>query len=165
MRSLVVLIAVMFLGGCVTAVKTYTIEKPRVDVDMQGNRGFLMGAPKEEPKQSRLGPNRKISVVEVEFGPSREEEDVSIEEEPVRGDNVVVREHIEEEAQEQYKTLPVENSKWKYYTIQKNDTLQKISSKFYGTTKKWKLLYDYNKTVLKSPDKVYPGIRIKIPSN
>ena len=51
------------------------------------------------------------------------------------------------------------------YTVQKNDTLQKISQKFYGTTKKWMKLFEVNKEVLKSPDKVYPGITIKVPSS
>ena len=54
--------------------------------------------------------------------------------------------------------------KYKTYTIQKDDTLQKISKKFYGTTTKWLKLYEVNKDVLKDPDKVYPGVVIKIPS-
>jgi nucleoid-associated protein YgaU len=49
------------------------------------------------------------------------------------------------------------------YTVQKGDTLQKISKKFYGTTKKWKKIYEANTAVLKGPDKVYPGQTINIP--
>ncbi len=52
---------------------------------------------------------------------------------------------------------------YKYYTIQKNDTLQKVSQKFYDTTKKWKLIFDYNKKVIKKSNNIYPGMRIKIP--
>jgi len=50
------------------------------------------------------------------------------------------------------------------YVIKKGDTLQKISSKFYGTTKKWKMLYQENTDVLKGPDKIYPGLKIRIPA-
>ncbi|MCX7662077.1 MAG: LysM peptidoglycan-binding domain-containing protein, partial [Candidatus Omnitrophica bacterium] len=43
------------------------------------------------------------------------------------------------------------------------DTLQKISLKFYGTTKKWKRIFNANKDIIKSPDKIYPGQVINIP--
>ncbi|MDD2680209.1 MAG: LysM peptidoglycan-binding domain-containing protein, partial [Candidatus Omnitrophica bacterium] len=49
------------------------------------------------------------------------------------------------------------------YTVGKNDTLQKISKKFYGTTKKWTKIYEANKDVLSGPDKVYPGQELNIP--
>ncbi|MBU0548127.1 MAG: LysM peptidoglycan-binding domain-containing protein [Candidatus Omnitrophica bacterium] len=51
------------------------------------------------------------------------------------------------------------------YTVGKNDTLQKISKKFYGTTKKWPKIYEANKNVLRSPDKLYAGQTLKIPSS
>jgi nucleoid-associated protein YgaU len=49
------------------------------------------------------------------------------------------------------------------YKVQKGDTLQKISQKFYGTTKKWQKIYEANKDTLKGPDKLYPGRTINIP--
>ncbi|MBM3255022.1 MAG: LysM peptidoglycan-binding domain-containing protein [Candidatus Omnitrophica bacterium] len=49
------------------------------------------------------------------------------------------------------------------YTVGKNDTLQKISNRFYGTTKKWLKIYEANKAVLKGPDKIYPGQVLSIP--
>ena len=50
------------------------------------------------------------------------------------------------------------------YTVEKNDTLQKISKKFYGTTKNWPKIYEANKDVLRSPDKLYAGQNLRIPS-
>ncbi|NQS99473.1 MAG: LysM peptidoglycan-binding domain-containing protein [Candidatus Omnitrophica bacterium] len=50
------------------------------------------------------------------------------------------------------------------YKVRKGDTLQKISQKFYGTTKKWSALFEANKDRLKSPDKVYPGQLLNIPA-
>ncbi|OGX17785.1 MAG: hypothetical protein A3K83_06695 [Omnitrophica WOR_2 bacterium RBG_13_44_8b] len=49
------------------------------------------------------------------------------------------------------------------YTVQKGDTLQKISQKTFGTTKKWMKIYDANRDVLKGPNQIYPGQVIKIP--
>jgi nucleoid-associated protein YgaU len=49
------------------------------------------------------------------------------------------------------------------YTVQKGDTLQKISKKFYGTTKKWTKIYEANKDIIKGPNKIYPGQAINIP--
>ena len=50
-----------------------------------------------------------------------------------------------------------------YYVVQKGDTLQKISEKFFGTTKKWKDIYEANRKVLKSPDRIRAGQKLVIP--
>jgi hypothetical protein len=50
-----------------------------------------------------------------------------------------------------------------YYVVQKGDTLQKISKKFFSTTQKWKKIYNANKDVLKSPDRIRPGQKLAIP--
>jgi len=143
-------------------VRTYEIEKPRIDTEVEGNRGFLLGTPEDESKESRLGPNRKVSVVEIEFGSRKEQassqepsqEAAFIEEDVTIDEAALVEELAAEEAEGAY-TL---------YTVKKNDTLQKISHKFYGTTRRWKFLYNHNKDVLKSPDKLYPGVKIKVPA-
>ena len=50
------------------------------------------------------------------------------------------------------------------YVVRKGDTLQKISKKFYGTTKKWRRIYKANrKTLSKGPDKLQPGMKLVIP--
>lgn len=49
------------------------------------------------------------------------------------------------------------------YMVEEGDTLQKISKKFYGTTRQWKKIYEANKEVLKSPDMIKPGQRLLIP--
>lgn len=157
------LVVVVLLSGCLTA-RTYTIEKARKDTDIQGNRGYLYGIPPAEPKENRLGKTRKISVLEIEFGPRmiREEEAEKDEaREDLVGEEVFLEDTEEKELVAASQTLSEE--KYQYYTIQKNDTLQKISHKFYGTTRKWKLIYDTNKEIIKNPDKVYPGTKIKIP--
>jgi len=159
MRYLVALLGIVFLGGCLS--RTYTIEKPRTNLEINGNQGYLFGTPKEEAKPNKFGETRKISVLEVELGPHHrkkaKKEEVKPEVEAITEEEAVEAEPMGEEAS-------VEPSKnYESYTIQKDDTLQKISQKFYGTTKKWKMIYDENRDVLKSPDRVYPGKTIKIP--
>ena len=164
MRNLSVLLTVVFLCGCVT-VRTYQVEKPRVDTDIQGNQGYLSGTPKDEPKESKLGDMRTISVVEIEFGRRTKrvddlKESIISRDQPQDLDiyEIEEREPLEDEYFEQEVEVEYEN-----YIVQKNDTLQKISHKFYGTTRKWQTIYKANKDVLKSPDKLYPGLKIKIP--
>ncbi|NLX23350.1 MAG: LysM peptidoglycan-binding domain-containing protein [Phycisphaerae bacterium] len=50
------------------------------------------------------------------------------------------------------------------YVVQKNDTLQKISQKYYGTTKNWRRIFDANRKAIGSdPNKIKPGTRLVIP--
>jgi nucleoid-associated protein YgaU len=51
----------------------------------------------------------------------------------------------------------------KTYTVQRGDTLQKISQKFYGTTRSWQKIYDANRGKIKKPDVIVVGTVIKIP--
>ena len=48
--------------------------------------------------------------------------------------------------------------------VRKGDTLQKISEKFYGTTKKWRRIHQANqKTLTKGPDFLQVGMKLVIP--
>lgn len=49
------------------------------------------------------------------------------------------------------------------YTIEKGDTLWKISQRFLGDGAKWKLIHEANKDVIKNPDLIHPGQVIRIP--
>ena len=49
------------------------------------------------------------------------------------------------------------------YTVQKDDTLQKISKKVYGTYSKWYRIYKANKAKIKNPNFVKPGTVLTIP--
>ena len=48
------------------------------------------------------------------------------------------------------------------YEIQKGDTLWAIAKKFYGDGNKYKKIFEDNKEVIKDPDKIYPGQKIRI---
>jgi len=50
------------------------------------------------------------------------------------------------------------------YVVRKGDTLQKISKKYYGTTKQWRRIYQANRSTLaKGPDKIQIGMKLIIP--
>lgn len=51
----------------------------------------------------------------------------------------------------------------KSYTVKKGDTLSIISRKFYGDSKQWKKIYDANRSKIKNPDILVPGIDLIIP--
>ncbi len=50
-----------------------------------------------------------------------------------------------------------------YYEIQKGDSLWKIADKFYGDGNKYKKIFEDNREVIKDPDKIFPGQKIRIP--
>jgi nucleoid-associated protein YgaU len=53
----------------------------------------------------------------------------------------------------------------KTYTILKGDTLSKISLKSYGTTKKWKAIYDANRDKINNINNLKVGTQIVIPND
>ena len=53
-------------------------------------------------------------------------------------------------------------SKW--YTVASGDTLSKISKQFYGDANKYQQIFEANKPMLSSPDKIYPGQVLRIPA-
>lgn len=151
---------VVSLAGC--SVNTKMVTRERVDQDLSscsGNRGYLMGT---APAAGERKTTREYIEVQVEV-PSIEKEDRVAKKsaetstpatnyEPSSAAGTVVEE-IEIVAEEEFVD----------YKVQKNDTLQKISMKFFGTTKKWKKIFNANTDVLRSPDKLKPGMTIRIP--
>jgi nucleoid-associated protein YgaU len=183
-------LSLLFLYGC--TVRTYTVEKPRVDTEITGNQGCLSGECKPQERDSRLSSMRKTTVVEVELKGKVEddaaeaepqvqeaepqEEPAGIFERAAPEDKVILEEpesSVYEEVEERYeeervyvpepKPVVREKPQYKIYTVQKNDTLQKISYKFYNTTRYWNKIFEANKDILKSPDSIYPGQVLKVP--
>ena len=50
-----------------------------------------------------------------------------------------------------------------YYEVQKGDTLSKIAKQHYGDANKYPQIFEANKPMLKDPDEIYPGQRLRIP--
>ena len=51
----------------------------------------------------------------------------------------------------------------KIYEVAAGDSLSKIAKREYGNANEWKRIYEANQDVLKNPDKIYPGQKLKIP--
>jgi nucleoid-associated protein YgaU len=50
-----------------------------------------------------------------------------------------------------------------FYTVEKGDTLWKISSDHYGNGAKYEAIFEANRPMLTHPDKIYPGQVLRIP--
>lgn len=168
----VVLMAVSvfaLLTGC-SRVQTYTVEKARVDQNLaQGNRGYFMGQPSasEVAKEKERKMTRATYVTEVELGfPYKaKKKSATVQKQPSMAKEAIQEQAPEAVIQEAPKgAAPAQKSiKITSYTVEPKDTLQKISLKVYGTTKKWKKIYEANADQLKSPDRINVGRVLKIP--
>lgn len=165
----VVLCLAFILSGCV--VRTYPVTRDRVDQDLSaGNRGYLAGEIPEGEQAEERKATRTTQVVEVELYP------------PIRFEKMpkpapVEKSGLIEKTEDQKlwgnrgfitpgpaSEIVEQPLAFEQYTVQKNDTLQKISQKFYGTTKDWAKIFQANKDILKGPNKIYPGQTINIPT-
>ena len=165
-RVLVVLVLLVLVVGC-SSVGTYTVEQDRVDQSLvEGNQGFLMGAPKE-PLATDRKLTRKTYVAEVELGAKSSSKKKKVKTQAAPKMVMEVVQQPEDEAMPEGLAMPMESmedvSEAGTYTVQPNDTLQKISLKVYGTTKKWETIYKANAKELKSPDRIYAGQVLVIP--
>ncbi len=56
------------------------------------------------------------------------------------------------------------NTEQKVYRIKPGDWLAKIAQNVYGDSNKWKIIYESNKDIIDDPNKIYPGMVLKIPN-
>jgi nucleoid-associated protein YgaU len=50
------------------------------------------------------------------------------------------------------------------YEVKPGDSLSKIAKKVYGDAADWKRIFEANQDLIKDPDKIFPGQKLKIPS-
>ncbi|MFC1704157.1 LysM peptidoglycan-binding domain-containing protein [Candidatus Omnitrophota bacterium] len=175
LHCIVILFVALMFSGCF--VRTYTVRKERVDQEVSGNRGYIQGS---APAMEEVTPRKKkrtTFVVEVEteshvqpeerVGTSRdagvqtyEEVDaLEYEEEPAG----VVFEEGYMDMDESPEEDVVSEQTFVEYKVEEGDTLQKISKKFYDTYRKWQQIYDANTDTLKDPNRIKPGMIIRVP--
>ena len=51
----------------------------------------------------------------------------------------------------------------KIYEVKSGDSLSKIAKREYGDANAWKAIFDANTDILKDPNKIFPGQKLKIP--
>lgn len=180
LRGVSVILGLIFIIGCASKgieVRHYVEIKDRVDQKIEGNSGYLSGDPQPEDR-SEFKKTRKIYVLEVSQGVVEKETIVeSVVEEGLNGGGALMEDsdygsdnfievsrdsasipYVDDDTDD-FETTP----SFTEYTVKKDDTLQKISKKFYDSFSKWPKIYEVNKDVIDNPDRIKPGIVIQIP--
>ncbi len=166
-RFLFLVLAVIFAAGCGVKAQTYVMTKDRVNIaPTGGNVGYLTGkGAYQEPKKK----TRQVYVLEVSKAASASEVKKTKEMAATTAAPAVAADQ-EENIPAVEKAAPATVSAVSgpgesvTYTVQKDDTLQKIAKKFYGSYGKWTRVYEANKDKLKNPNFVRPGTVLTIPA-
>lgn len=69
---------------------------------------------------------------------------------------------VEEVRADGLEVVEAASAKVEYYVIQKGDTLWAIAQKHLGNGSKYTKIFDDNREVIKDPDLIYPGQKIRI---
>jgi nucleoid-associated protein YgaU len=51
----------------------------------------------------------------------------------------------------------------KVYVVVSGDSLSKIAKREYGNANEWNRIFEANRDILKDPNKIFPGQKLKIP--
>ena len=155
MTTLIVgLIAGLVVSGCRAA--TRVTEVPRVDLTLEGgNRGYLVGAPMEAPEMKQT---REMVEATVEIPSFYKPKHTGA---PAHLEGMAPPETETEEPRGQAPPA----TRYDTYVVQKGESLWSIAAKpeIYGSATKWRRIYDANRDLLKSPDRVRAGMKLKIP--
>lgn len=181
-KGLVLVLLGALVAGCAStqqgglSTRTYAVDQEREDQEMSGgNFGYINGAP-VAPDRSGVKNTRRVYVMEVTKEIPGEDS----------GESLVPPPRPKPERRE-LPPPPVEEPEWskpvslpdmestevepaakdsgacEEYVVQKGDTLQKISKKFYGSYAKWSRIYEANRNVLGDPDKLKVGMKLCVP--
>ncbi len=147
--------AVVVLSGCYTT-RTYVVNKERVDQEIPGQAS---GTPvktrkvvvfevieKDKPHPALAADGAKASSAAAS-APALGEDDFTLPESSPAVEKAAVVAAVPQN-----------------YVVEKDDTLQKISKKVYGSYSKWTKIYDANRDVIKDPNFLKSGITLKIPA-
>ena len=185
-KSLAFIVLAVFAAGCGMEAHTYVMTRDRVGYDQIGNGGCVMG--KCSPAPAPTEKTRKIYVLEL-TRPVPESEVQKIESNAVSAitettvtppaatasNPAASGATVTEGAQQPAAAAPVVEGQpaapatqagvpVQTYTVKKDDTLQKIAKKVYGSYGKWYKIYEANKDKIKNPNFVKPGTVLTIPA-
>ena len=149
------LASLLAASGCRTATRVTTVPRVDLEVEGAGNRGYLVGTP---PPVQELKTTREMIQTDVEI-PSFYK--------PKRGRTGVGMGEIAPPEMERDETgsAPRAPERYDTYVVQKGDSLWSIAKKpeVYGKATQWRRLFDANRDLLKSPDRLKAGMTLKIP--
>lgn len=148
----------MLIAGCRTASRV--IEVPRVDLEVSGgNRGYLIGTPptiSENQSSTRAMAEMEFEIPSFSRPGSRPVRPVSL------GEVAPPETDLSESGATPAGTSP---QVYDTYVVHKGDTLWSIAAnpQVFGDASRWRLLFEANRDLLKSPDRLRPGMTLKIP--
>lgn len=175
----------MGVVGC-TRISAQLVEKPRVDQQITGNQGVLVGKAEPVPPRKETRQILEINIelpTMAELNPWREpatkaSADIS----SAQGVATVVQAPVVVISRPHPTVLPIspalESVKGAVpqpkpaampvpaastYTVQAGDTLDKIAASFYGDSKQWQRIFEANREMLQSPNRIYKGQSLVIP--
>ena len=189
-RLLSVLCLVVIASGCGIKAQTYVMSKPRVGIEKgNGNAGYLSGTPVyvEPTKKTRKiyvleltkavpeGEVKKIEKEITEASSTKIDTTVHVPDQPpvqapAPAPKRIVIPKIEDEpiTTQNFAATEAKSSTGLKeaitYTVQKDDTLQKIAKKYLGSYGEWLKIYNANKDKIKNPNLLRPGTVITIPA-
>ena len=144
----------LFFYGCGSSgvnVRTYAEDRPRVDQEISGmgNAGYIGGSMRSSTLAERKT-TRKVYVMEVSKGAGNIK--------PVEDEETGAGTPPDQSAGQDPGT-----TRFTQYTVEKDDTLQKIAKKFYDSYSKWTRIYEANKSAIPDPDRIKSGTVLQIP--
>jgi LysM repeat protein len=71
--------------------------------------------------------------------------------------------HDRDDADDLWLSLSTRSEDVEYYEIKKGDTLKAISKEFYNNGAKYTKIFEANRELIKDPDLIFPGQKIRIP--
>ena len=159
---------VFLVTGC-ARITTQVVEKPRLDQEIEGNQGYLKGSGPDASSSRKT--TRKIIQTDIELPTARELNPWRVRKPaapPAPSAQAPIAVMPEEEVQlhleeEMLETKPIAAAPSQTYRVQTGDSLEKIASKMYGDSRKWRAIYEANRDRLPSPNRIYPGQELEIP--
>lgn len=147
-------VAVVLLSGCYTT-RTYVVNKERVDQDIPGQtdktpvktrKMVVFEVIEKEKAHPVLAEDTGAASSAAAAAPATAQSGFDL----PKNDPFVDKASVA--------VVPPQS-----YMVEKDDTLQKISKKVYGSYSKWTVIYDANRDVIKDPNFLRSGVMLKIP--
>ncbi|MDP8261570.1 MAG: LysM peptidoglycan-binding domain-containing protein [Candidatus Kappaea frigidicola] len=182
------LMLMLLISGCVT-VKPVTYE--RVDQEVSGNQGFLMGDGDGQKKNTKttktfikvdidLSRPGSEPMTTEEYSENNNSDDLKKMASDTPGDynkgyfeaatddkseNFNDMSCVVIEDVEEVEVISIVEPTYDYYVVKKGETLWDIAGRpeVYGNSSKWKIIFEANKDKIRKPSLIKPGMKLKIP--